>query len=98
MTVMMTIKQVKYDIDDIDDVDDFLLYLWTSCRFPSLCMSVIKKTPQSFGSDRLPPAEKTQCCGPRLFIACLSGAGRQTCVIPSHVADHSPVHYLGCFF
>ena len=48
-------------IDDDDD-DGFLLYLWTSCRFPTLCMSVIKKTPQSFGSDRLP--QRRCCCRP----------------------------------
>ena len=83
MTVMMTIKQVKYDIDDIDDVDDFLLYLWTSCRFPSLCMSVIKKTPQSFGMDRLP--QRRCCCGQSfLFFLCMGR--QQTYLILEHVS------------
>ena len=31
------------------------LQLWTSCRFPSICVSVIKKEPSIIPNDRLPP-------------------------------------------
>ena len=41
-----------FDDDDVDDDDDFPLYLWTSCCFPTLCVSVFKNTPRSFGGRR----------------------------------------------
>ena len=31
------------------------LQLWTSCRFPSICVSVIKKEPSIISNDRMPP-------------------------------------------
>ena len=68
MTMMTRWQQNQWD-GDCDDDDGFLLYLWTSCRFPSLCMSVvIKKTPQSLEATCCLLPKRPHCCGLRHFL------------------------------
>ena len=84
-----------------DDEDGFLLYLSTSCRYPSLSMPVIKKTPQSFETGSLPPKHVfiVASYGFMLVLYCCLFIGRRQILDFSHDADQcSPVHYWDVYF